>query len=420
MATIVLYSVAYRGDVLPLAPIGWELSRRGHDVRFVCPNELHPLVGGPGITTYDADEGDLSPTGLDSHGAYIERWGTRLGGAMTVKLYVRDLCATRLAQLTAAVDAALDGADLLIAHPAATLVGRIPAEARGIPWVVADMLPGLIPTADRPPKGFHLPAWSPRLNRATWRQAARIAGVLGGEELFLAARRERGLPAERGYVFNGRISPLLHLGLASAHYSPEPSDLPSYRSCGFSSWTEPDDPLPDDVRAYLEDGDPPVLVTLGTSAASAADAVFGRAAEALDDLGLRAIFVTGNEANAASVRGRPGVWSFVPLGPVLARCRAALQSGAHGTNALVLAAGIPSAVVPLLFDQVWNGSRNIELGLGTMVRRPSVSRLRAALEQVTSDPGLARSATSFAELLAGEHGPTTAADEIEALLAARG
>jgi len=419
MATIVLYAVAYRGDVLPLAPIGWELARRGHDVRFVCPNELHALVRGEGITTYDADEGDLSPSGLDAHGAYIEKWGTRLGGVMTVKLYLRDLCATRLPQLTAAVDAALDGADLLVAHPASTLVGRIPAEARGIPWAVADMLPGLIPTADRPPDGFHLPAWSPRLNRATWRQAARIAGLLGGEEMFLAARRERGLPAERGYVFNGRISPLLHLGLASAHYFLEPSDLPSYRSCGFSSWTEPDDPLADDVRAYLDDGDQPVLVTLGTSAASAADGVFGRAAEALDDLGLRAIFVTGNDANAASVRGRRGVWPFVPLGPVLARCRAALQSGAQGTNALVLGAGIPSVVVPLLFDQVWNGRRNTELGLGTMVRRPTVANLRTALEHVTSDPALARSATSFAALLAEEHGPTTAADEIETVLAGR-
>jgi sterol 3beta-glucosyltransferase len=210
--------------------------------------------------------------------------------------------------------------------------------------------------------------------------------------------------AHKGYVFNGRTSPLLHLGLASSHYYATPSDLASYRPCGFTSWTNIDDPLPADVVRYLDAGDPPVVVTLGTSAASAAASVFGMAAAALDALGLRGLFLTGNAANASSLHGREGVWSFVPLAPVLARCRAIVQSGAHGTNAIALTSGTPSVVVPMLFDQVWHGAHNAELGIGTMVRKPTVERLVDAIRHVTADPCVAATARSFAALLRAEDG----------------
>lgn len=417
MATVVLYSVAYRGDVLPMAPVAWELARRGHTVRFVCPAELHPLVARHGVTPHPADEGDLSPTGLDRHGAFVERWGTRLGGVGMVKLFIRDLCATRLVPLAAAVDAVLDGADLLVAHPAAALVGRLAAEPRRVPWAVADMLPGLVPTGDRPPDGVGLPRRWPAFNRAVWRLAGRVASAIGDERSFRAERTRRGLATPPRYVFEGRVSPLLHLGLASPHYYPAPSDLPSYRACGFTSWTTSADELPADVAAFLDAGDPPVVVTLGTSAASAADGVFAQAAAALDRLGLRGLFLTGTAAHGAALAGRPGVWPFVPLGPVLPRARAVLHSGSHGTNALVLEAGVPSVVVPLLFDQVWHGARNRSLGIGTMVRRPSVDRLTAALGAVTSDGAVQARSRVFADLLSVEDGAGRAADEIEGVLA---
>lgn len=419
MATVVLYSVAYRGDVLPLAPIGWELARRGHTVRFVAPAELHPLIARHGVTAHDADEGDLSPSGLDRHGAFVQRWGTRLGGVWMVKLFIRDLCARRLVPLAAAVDAVLDGADLLVAHPAAALVGRLAAEPRGIPWAVADPLPGLVPTGDRPPDGLHLPRRWPALNRAVWRVAGRVAGVIGDDRTFGAERARRGLATPPRYVFEGRISPLLHLGLASPRYYPAPSDLPSYRACGFTSWTTAHDELPPDVAAFLDAGEPPVVVTLGTSAASAADRVFEQAAAALDRLGARGLYLTGTVEHGAALRGRPGVWPFVPLGPVLPRSRAVLHSGSHGTNALVLEAGVPSVVVPLLFDQVWHGARNTALGVGAMVRRPTADRLATALGRVLTDASMAAHARELAGALAAEHGAERAADEIEAVLVRR-
>jgi UDP:flavonoid glycosyltransferase YjiC (YdhE family) len=225
----------------------------------------------------------------------------------------------------------------------------------------------------------------------------------------------RGLATPKGYVFAGRISPLLHLGLVSEHYVGSPSDVGSYRPTGFTPWTTPDEPLPADVEAFLDAGDPPVLVTLGTSAAASAPQLFGMAAAALDRIGARGLFLTGTAANAVGLGDRPGVWPFVPLGPVLARCRAALHSGSHGTNALVLEAGLPAVIVPQLFDQVWHGRRVTDLGLGRLVRKPTVDSITEALRAITGDPSYSARAVAFARGLAEEDGAVTAADLIESL-----
>ncbi|HKY15898.1 MAG TPA: nucleotide disphospho-sugar-binding domain-containing protein [Microthrixaceae bacterium] len=339
-----------------------------------------------------------------------------MSGSLTVKLFIRDLCAVRLPQLVAAVDAALDDADVVVSHPAAALVSRIAAEPRGIPWITADMIPMLIPTGDHPPDPVPIPARWPSVNRFVWRRVGDGSALLGGESLFRAARANHGLETPKRYVFEGRISPRLHLGLVSSHYVDAPSDLPSYRSTGFTAWTTPADALAPDVAAFLDAGEPPVVVTFGTSASSAAPELFGVVAASLDRLGLRGLFLTGTESNAAGLAGRDGVWPFVPLGPVLPRCRAVVQSGAHGTNALVLEAGLPSVVVPQLFDQVWHGRRVEALGLGRLVRRPSAERLSEAIEDITSDPSYADRARSFATLVADERGAERAADEIERVL----
>ena len=96
--------------------------------------------------------------------------------------------------------------------------------------------------------------------------------------------------------------------------------------------------------ADLNAGDAPVLVTLGTSAAAGDPQVFARVARALDALGLRGLYLTSNDANGSELRGRPGVWPYLPLEAILPRVRGVVHSGSHGTNALVLAAGKPSVI----------------------------------------------------------------------------
>ena len=153
MAKVVVYSCGYRGDILPYVPIASQLSRRGHDVTFVVPAELHDMFAGEPFRCVDADAGDLTPAGLDRHAHYVARWGRRFSGAMMLRLYLGQLAIPRLDRLVQAVDDELDGADLVVSHAATSLIARIACEQRGLPWIVGDLFPMLNPTASHRPLG---------------------------------------------------------------------------------------------------------------------------------------------------------------------------------------------------------------------------------------------------------------------------
>lgn len=423
VAKIVVYSCGYRGDILPFVPIASELTRRGHDVTFVVPAELHEMFGGEPFACVDADAGDLTPIGLDRHAQYVARWGRRFSGAMMLRLYLGQLTLPRIDRLVSAVDDALDGADLLVSHAATSLVARIPCERRGLPWIVGDLFPMLTPTATHRPlraPGARNPGRTTRaFNRLAWNSSkAAPARWLSCEQGFARYRARHGLPTDHGYVLQGRLSPHHNVALVSPHYYPPASDWPdTYRMVGFTPWTSTDETLSDDVAEFVAGGDPPVLVMLGSAGAGAHRDLLPGIATALDRLGLRGLFLTSTADRAIALADRPGVWPYVPLRPLLPHVRAVVHSGAHGRNSLTLAAGKPSVVVPQLFDQEWHGRRQAALGTGILVNRTQTSdTLERAIQRVVADVSYTRRAERMAAELAHEDGTALACDDIEELL----
>jgi rhamnosyltransferase subunit B len=179
--------------------------------------------------------------------------------------------------------------------------------------------------------------------------------------------------------------------------------------------------LPPGLEAHLDAGDPPVLVTLGTAAASNADRVITALVTILDRLGVRAVFLAGRASKThPALRDRADAWSFAPLSPVLARCRAVVHAGGHGTTAAVLSAGRPAVVLPQVFDQQWHSERVEALGAGLLVTRwpGRPAAVEAAVRRVLREPSFTAAAVELAAGLATEHGPGAAADAIEVRLAA--
>jgi sterol 3beta-glucosyltransferase len=423
VAKMVVYSCGYRGDILPYVPIASQLSRRGHDVTFVVPAELHDMFAGEPFRCVDADAGDLTPTGLDRHADYVARWGRRFSGAMMLRLYLGQLAIPRLDRLVQAVDDELDGADLVVSHAATSLIARIACEQRGLPWIVGDLFPMLNPTASHRPLGGPSRRTPNRttgaLNRLAWRSAQGApARWLSCEQGFARYRAQHGLPTDHGYVLQGRLSPHHNVGLVSPHYYPPAPDWPdTYRMVGFTPWTSTDETLPDDVKEFIAGGDAPVLVMLGSAGAGAHRDLLPGIATALDRLGLRGVYLTSTADRALALADRPGVWPYVPLRPLLPHVRAVVHSGAHGRNSLALAAGKPSVVVPQLFDQEWHGRRQASLGTGILVnRRQTPTRLERAIERVITDDSYTRRAQEMAAVLDEEDGTTIACDQIEEFL----
>jgi rhamnosyltransferase subunit B len=322
VAKVVVYSMAYRGDIFPFVPIASELARRGHDVTFVGPEELRDVFASEPFAFRDGDCGDLTPSRLDAHGDYVRRWGRALSGGMLLRLYFHQLTIPRLPQLYAAIDDALEGADLLVSHPAASIVGRMACERRGTPWIVGDLFPMLTPTQTRAPAMLRIPPPKGPMTRAAVRVIwgfgrSPLGRWLSSERAFAAFRSTLGLATEKGHAVYGRLSPHRNVVLVSPHYFPPAEDWPeSYRMTGFVHWTGSDPTLPESVEKFLAAGDPPVVVSLGTSAAGADPSAFRRVATALARLGLRGLYLTSREGHSVGLP-EDATLPYVPLEPLL-------------------------------------------------------------------------------------------------------
>lgn len=420
MARIVVYSMAYRGDVFPYVPIASALARAGHEVTYVLPREFHPLFEAEPFRCVHSGT-DFGPTVLDQHSDFVARWGTRFGGAMLMRLYFGELTVPVLDELYAAVEAEVAEADLLVSHPAAAVVGSMAAEVHGVPVLVGDLFPMLLLTE------YAALAGMPYLGRRVNRQLIKAGRSRLGDRVMYASgfrsyRECLGLSNDGWNVLDARLSPTANLCLVPTAYVDRQPDWPdNYRLVGFTPWGGPDGGALDaDVMDFLDSGEPPVVVTLGTSGASARPELFDVALDALDYHGVRGVFLASNRELETRISNRAGdqhlVRSFVPLAPVLERARAVVHSGAHGTNSLALLAGLPSVVTPCLFDQIAHARRQEELGTGEWARRPR--HLRGVLGKILGESGgHAVRARAFAAEISEEDGTAAMVEEVDALLA---
>jgi UDP:flavonoid glycosyltransferase YjiC (YdhE family) len=81
--------------------------------------------------------------------------------------------------------------------------------------------------------------------------------------------------------------------------------------------------------------------------------------------------------------------------------------------AAAMTAGVPTVVHPQLFDQVWNGRRVEQLGVGVHARR--ARDVAPAVRRILGDPGYAERARALATRLAEEDGAGACADAVETL-----
>lgn len=416
MARIVVTSAAYLGDVAPFVEPANRLADRGHDVTFLAPRGFHPMLEGErfALATYPLD---FSASGMHddpvherlmrhpfANTAGLARYWMRKG-------FVDDPDAGR-----ACLQAALDGADAVVSHPTFGSAVAPVAASLGVPLVVGQLFPMMIPTTGRLPPAFvHVGSLGPRLNRLVWEAFARGSGAVMYDRALNRHRAALGQPKVRGNSLRGWMGAARTVLLVSEHYAgPTMPDWDWVTWGGFSPWAGPPRPLDPEVEAFLDDGDAPALVCLGTSAASGAGAAFARIATDLDAIGRRSLLLVGNHANLDRVRDRPGAFTFAPVPAVVPRCRVAVVSGSLGTLAAAVTAGVPVVVVPQLFDQVWHGQRVEQLGVGRMVRR--ASQVARAVAEIDDDPGYRERARELGARFATEDGAGALVDAVESVL----
>lgn len=381
------------GDFLPTLAVAQVLAREGHDVTFVTNSFHERTVRAAGLRCMAAGEHiDLDRLIRDDPGLLTS---PRVLQVMAEDLARPHFTATyhliRGLMRAEKVDAVI-GSNLAFGLFWAAIERHVPTvmiAATPVAWVAAhapaQMLDFEIPASVLPTVVGAVRAITFGLIDNVLRSIARTAGATSFDTSFTAV--EAGLA--------------LHAGMWPALLRPPSAgDLPSMRACGFVRAGHLGTIAPalsPELEAFLREGEPPVVIGLGSIFSLGSDDLVADTAEACLDVGRRCVLV----GSAPRERELPEGTLVVPYAAyhlLFPRAAALVIHGGAGTTGEALKSGRPSVVVPLAFDQFGLGWQVERLGAGVRVPKRGRSRatIAAALQRALEDEDIAARAAEIA------------------------
>jgi UDP:flavonoid glycosyltransferase YjiC (YdhE family) len=421
---IVLSTFGSFGDIHPYVAIALELKARGHrpviatsevyrEKMAVAGVEFFPIR--PDMPSYDEPE-------------KLIRLSTDLIDPKTGTERVIGLFTGNLRKVYDDLNAAVEGADLLVTH-LLPLVGPIVAQKRGIPWISTVLAPISFFSAYEPPVPpqipslYHFVKLSPVLGRMFRRIAAfRLDHMM---KAVYELRAELGLPRGEQPLLDGQHSPQRVLALFSSVIGrPQLDWPPNTRVTGFAFYDRRDyfgqTEMEPELLRFLDDGPPPIIFTLGSSAFWVAENFYRDSLRAAQALGRRALLLIGHQRNMPGESLPEGIAAFeyAPFEQVFPRAAAIVHSGGIGTTGQALKAGHAQLVVPHAHDQFDNAARVVRLGCGRSLPRPryNAATVTKELDALLADANYASGAGEVGRQVQKENGARAAADAIEELL----
>ncbi|WP_328614194.1 glycosyltransferase [Amycolatopsis sp. NBC_00355] len=383
--------------------------------------DVEPLVGLAVAVRELGAEALVAAPPDDDFGALLERAGVPLVPlGPTVRSVVANpkpptgedafkLAPALVAARFETLGAVAEECDVLLATGLLPAGARDVAEKAGIPYVYAcfhifglpsrQFAPGIRPGTPSPDEETDL--------EVRWAQDAERVNALYGPALN-SGRAAIGLPPVdnvRDHVFTDR--PWL---------AADPALCPSEGMTNFDlvqtgAWILPDDrPLPEDLEAFLDAGEPPVYVGFGSMAAYAPAGIAQVATEAARAQGRRVVLGRGwaglsaiDDADDCFVVGE------VNQQALFRKVAAVVHHGGAGTTTTAARAGAPQVVVPRIADQPYWAARVAELGIGVAHEgsTPTVESLSAAFATALA-PGMRTRAQAVAGTIRDD-GATAAA-----------
>jgi rhamnosyltransferase subunit B len=418
-ARIVLTTFGSLGDLYPYLAIGQGLKTRGYDPVVATSASYEPLVRGHGLDFAPVRPDILDPDAMRAEMRHV--MDEHRGSELVIKRWVLP----SLRDAYADIFAAAEGASLLISH-LLTFATPMVAEVRGIPWVSTALQPSYFLSVYDPPAISRVGSLTraPFLGTWFWRLYHRLARRII-DPWFApldTMRRELDLPPMDSPPIIGGHSPYLVLAFFSPLLAqPQPDWPPHTVVTGFPFLDDPGSgELPEQLAAFLTEGPPPVVFTLGSAAVMTPGSFYEVSAEAAARAGCRAVLLIGRDAPQSPTFASPDIIAidYAPHATLFPRAAVNVHQGGIGTTAQAMRAGKPMLVVPFAHDQPDNAQRVERLGISRTIPRRRYSAERAAngLRRLLADPAYARRAESIGRHVREEDGVGRACDAIEALL----
>jgi len=296
---------------------------------------------------------------------------------------------------------------------------RTAQESHGIPVLTVHLQPAVLWSDHAPPQLANLfgPRWFKSL-------LYRLGEKFVLDRLLGASlnpwRKSLGLPPIKraGRWWN---SPHGVLCLFPEWYAAPQMDWPQpLLQTDFPLWNDDaDQPLSEDVQAYLDAGEPPLVFTPGTANIHGRD-FFAAAASACQKLNRRGVFLTRHpEQLPAPLPNLIRHMDYVPLDLLLARSAAFVHHGGIGSTSQALLAGIPQIVMPLAHDQFDNAIRvkQLHVGQSLPVKLFTADALTNMLQDLCSSPKVHSACQTIRSRLTARTGLEQAVQKIEELFA---
>ena len=290
---IVLTTWGSYGDLFPVLALGRGLHDRGHDVTVAAPEFYREIVTGLQLA-FRPMRPDL-PAIHESEAVFRRMMDPRRGTERVV-------CESVLPSLPAMYEDLSEisaGADL-IGTSLLALAGRLVAEQQGIPWCSIVLQPSVFLSTSDPPVFGVIPGMErlrplpPVAHRFMHHGMTLVADRW--VKPWHAFRRQIGLPPDPANpLLSGQFSSDLVLALFSAAFATPQPDWPA--DAVITGFPFSDDvgnePLTAELEAFLDEGEPPIVFTLGTSAVFAPGAFYEESIMAARALGRRAVLLSG-------------------------------------------------------------------------------------------------------------------------------
>jgi UDP:flavonoid glycosyltransferase YjiC (YdhE family) len=384
----ILVPVGTSGDVLPFIAIGVALKSRGHRVVMVASGAHRRTVEAAGLQLIESIGAEADAAAL----GHPNFWRPTRG----IRRISERVVVPSLRPQIAAIESLYEAGSTVVVGSTLALGARIACEKLHAPFVSVHLAPAAIRSLDATPHIANIRHF-PQLPRSTkrllyWYFDRFIADEVLGRGLN-QVRAELGLAPVRRPLHDWLHSPMRVIGLFPSWFASPATDWPpQVRLTGFPLYdgTGPHN-LPPDLERFLEQGEPPVVLTAGTGMRHG-EHFFRAAVKACTALAMRGVLIsTSAEQLPAQMPPSIKAFSYAPFGVLLPRVKAIVHHGGIGTSAQALRAGIAQVVIPLAYDQTDNAARLERLGVAAVVtrREPSGSQLANALRRLFARPNLA-------------------------------
>jgi sterol 3beta-glucosyltransferase len=388
----VLTNFGTTGDIQPFLALAVEMRRRDHHPVLCTSPYFESRVKSLGL--------DFIPIGPDLHRFQREVIKAQLSDAIPIER-MRALfapMAAALPQVFSELREACRNVDVIISGPVQP-AARMIHELTGVPFVSV--------------------------------QVAHFGG--GGTQAFQQAsaafinqfRAQLKLPPLRHPLTLDANSPQLALYASSRYMNPIPPGWPDhYHMTGYfflddESWR----PGPE-IIDFLQAGEPPVVITFGSTCYDDTDAMSDLVLEAIAQAGCRALIQNG-WSGLGQKRETPAnilAAGYVPHHWLFPRSACIVHHGGAGTAAAAFRAAIPGVFVTHAGGQPLRARLACELGCaGPAIpyRHLTAGRLATAIRNTLDSPKYYRVAAELGEKIQAEDGVGKALQLIEALIAGK-